>query len=138
MQIVNKWGANYLIASVEERIDSKIRKEKIYFGKTLIYPGIKIKKIGEKNRSSFEMNNGHFLEYQGLIKVQSIEYCVFKPKNADEIKDENEYRYVFAITSFPKPEKLLISNSKGNGFCDIDCSTVELFIIENVQLKLTI
>jgi hypothetical protein len=125
MEIISKWGANYLVCAPNKY---KPNPEKLTFGTTVISPGTKISKIGEKKRTSFEMEDGNYLEYEGTLLVDGSRFCVFNSSAIDDIKKEPIYRYVFAMDERTKaPTFLLLFNKTFQCSRDVDCRIITLW-----------
>src|SRR5690606_35918077 len=120
MHIQYQKGANYLVADKNEY---NPKKETLYFGETKIVPGTKIKKIGVRKRTSFEMMEGSYLQYEGTINIDNVKHCVFS-STWDDNPEEPIYRYVFAMANTRHPEFLYLQNKTGHSGCDIDCRIV--------------
>lgn len=125
MQIISKWGANYLVCSPKEY---KPSPETLKFGTTTIHPGTKITKIGERKRTSFEMEDGVYLEYEGTMKIKDSKFCIFNSSVIEDSEGEPVYRYVFAMPDCTKePTFLLIFNKTFQCSRDVDCKIVTLW-----------
>ena len=100
MITVLKWGAMY--GMLEE--GEKIRTEAVQLGEQLIVPGDKISKIGRKARSTFEMQDGFWLEYVG--RVDRTLLFVSRPTGANG----DPWYYAF---HYVDPETLIIGSEHG-------------------------
>lgn len=108
-------GAMYL-----ETEGERIERVPVELGNSIIYPGKFVKKLGDINRTSFEMQDGWYLRYQGKVE----EHIIFDT-NCDS--DSNIY-YAFAYID---RNTLLIC---GNSGCrDIRINEVEIF--DTVEMK---
>lgn len=97
--IESKWGAMYLVTDESYTVDpvTLISPEGI-----TLSPGEKVSQIGKIKRTSFEMNDGFTMQYEGLLKVKTITYAIFKSsgfdKGGDDLFTANlTYRYAFAV-----------------------------------------
>jgi len=120
--IVVKYGANYLVANPDHY---KPIKETLYFGQTKITPGIKIRKIGIKKRTSFEVNEDSFLKYEGTLKIRDVKHIIFSSNWKDE-PNAPLFRYAFAIANTTKPKFMYLTSKSMQSGADIDCKHVEL------------
>lgn len=93
--IINKWAAEYLV------YDEPIQPQPVTLtsphGITL-QPGQRITQIGKERRTAFMLIPGHFMIYEGLLKVNRIVYAIFhNPRHDDpQMKmfgSEKNYRY---------------------------------------------
>lgn len=123
MDIVNQYGANYLVCNP---LEYNPTQETLFFGGTKIVPGTKIKKIGDKKRSSFEASEGSFFKYEGTLIIDEVKHCVFSSTWEDN-PGEFIYRFVFAMSEdTDKPKFLFQSNKTKQSGADIDCTSVTL------------
>ncbi len=120
--IVVKYGANYLIANPDHY---KPIKETLYFGSTKITPGTKISKIGNKKRTSFEIKDDSFLQYEGTLKIRDVKHVIFSSSWEDELNTPI-YRFAFAIANTTRPKFMYLTSKSMQSGADIDCSYVEL------------
>ena len=138
--IVEKWGAMYLC------FDQKIKITPTLLTTTegiTIEPGEKVTKIGKKKRTSFDLQDGVYMEYEGIYKEGNVRYAVFncpdheaKPNVQLELfssskKKEVQYRYVFScVFNGRKLNKLLVH--RANSCRDFDLSSITF--LKNDQL----
>jgi hypothetical protein len=122
MNIVNQYGANYLVCNP---LEYNPNKETLFFGETEIIPGTKIKKIGEKKRTSFEASEDSFFKYEGTLIIREVKHCVFASTWKDN-PGEFIYRFIFAMDDTNKPNFLFLSNKTKQSGADIDCTKVTL------------
>ena len=129
MEIASKWGANYLIVKPNEY---KPNPETLYFGKTEIKPGTRIKKIGIKVRSCFELKDDLYMTYEGTLMVENVKHCIFAGTwNDQELMKETGnkvlFKFAFAVEeNTSSPTFLLRFTKNGKASSDIDCTHVEL------------
>jgi hypothetical protein len=97
----------------------------LFFGETEITPGIKISKIGERKRTSFEAADDSYFQYEGTIQFEEIKYCLFSSTWKDT-PGEFIYRYAFAMEETTTPTFFFKSNKNSRSGCDIDCRKVTL------------
>lgn len=100
MITVLKWGAMY--GMLEE--GKSIRPEAVQLGEQLIVPRDRITKIGSKARTSFEMQDGFWLEYVG--RVDRTLLFVSRPTGANG----DPWYYAF---HYVDPETLIIGSAHG-------------------------
>jgi len=81
-----------------------LRPEAVRLGKQLLIPGARIVKIGSKARTSFEMKDGFYLEYVGLIERTLL--FISKPTGANG----DPWYYAF---HYVDPETLIIGSEHG-------------------------
>jgi|GEM_PF-2053610 len=105
-----KWGAMYGI--LEDGDD--LRPEAVQLSDSLIIPGDRITRIGGKNRSSFQMMDGFWLEYVGRMDNALL----FKSGPAGT--DGKPWYYAFYYVD---PEILIIGT--GAGCMDIRADRIE-------------
>lgn len=122
MEVVNQYGANYLVCNP---LEYNPNKEVLFFGDTEIKPGTKIQKIGDKKRTSFEASDDSYFKYDGTIKLDDVKYCLFASTWKDN-PGEFIYRYAFAMADTNRPTFLYHQSKKGNSGCDIDSRKVTL------------
>lgn len=132
ISIVEKWGAMYLC------FDQKIKiypDELITTNLIRISPGDKIVRFGTQKRTSFILNDGVFMIYEGIYKEGKIKYAVFNCPAHEQVpnvqldlfskpKNHNiQYRYVFSCVFLKsRLNKLLIH--KNNSCSDVDVSSI--------------
>ena len=103
--------------------------------------GERITKIGTKKRTAFELQDGVYMEYEGIYKEGNVKYAVFncpdhqaKPNVQLELfatkpKNTMQYRYVFSCVFLGrKLNKLLVHCT--NSCRDIDVSSIT-FLVNN-------
>ncbi|REK60130.1 MAG: hypothetical protein C6W55_00080 [Thermobacillus sp.] len=105
-----KWGAMYGMLDDGD----EIRPEVVQLGDRLIIPGDRITRIGSKDRSSFHMQGGFWLEYAG--RVDNALLFTSGPSGVDG----NPWYYAFFYVD---PETLLIGG--GTGCMDIRADRID-------------
>lgn len=138
--IVEKWGAMYLC--FDQKIKITPTKLTTTEGITIV-PGEKVTKIGRKKRTTFELQDGVYMEYEGIYKEGNVRYAVFncpdhqaKPNVQLELfsssrKKEVQYRYVFSCVFIGrKLNKFLVH--RANSCRDIDLASITF--LEDGQL----
>lgn len=66
-----QYGAMY--ANVERDL---IRPDPVELGDGVLFPGEFVQRLGEKARSSFEMREGHYLRYLGMVEDRTGCSCL--------------------------------------------------------------
>ena len=101
IEIIPKWGAMYL--KYDEPINIKPKKL-VSVQNVRLIPGQELRKIGAKKRTSFEVNEGFKLIYEGVLSHEKNLYAVFNCTGFDVSQRQLElfsspvnYRYVFNI-----------------------------------------
>lgn len=79
-----------------------------------IKPGDKITKLGTKRRSSFEVIEGHYLEYCGLYRFDEIDHMVFT-SFSEPLQWRDQYWY-YAFAIIPDSNRLYLQSSENSGF----------------------
>jgi hypothetical protein len=102
--IINKWAAEYLV--FDEPIHPNPVPLTSPHGITL-QPGQQITQIGKERRTAFMLIPGHFMIYEGLLKVNGIVYAIFHNPRHDEPQmqlfgSEKQYRYALACVFVTK------------------------------------
>lgn len=136
--IEEKWGAMYLC------FDQKVKITPTTLTTTegiTIRPGEKITKIGRKKRTAFELQDGVYMEYEGIYKEGNVKFAVFncpgheaKPNVQLELfttkpKNPMQYRYVFSCVFLGrKLNKLLVH--RANSCRDFDLTSIT-FLADN-------
>jgi len=128
--IIPKYGAEYL--AFDEPV--KIRKRSLNFtNNTTLLPGEKVVKIGIKKRTSFELQDGFFMRYEGVLKQNNIVYAVFDVPAHNVIPNVQldlfskhkvlRYKYVFACAFVKKKVSCFVISSE-KGCRDIDTNYI--------------
>lgn len=111
-------GAMYCELEGEEVI-----KEPIELGDRVLEYGDFIQKLGDKNRSSFEMNEGFYLKYEGYVESEVCKELLFTTNVVSGDSDSNKF-YVF---SYIDSNCLGVFNpGKGSGY-EIRLTSIEIF-----------
>jgi len=119
MNIFSKYGAMY--ADIKEH---EIIRESIFLGDKLLNVGQYVHKIGEKKRSSFEMNEGVYLKYEGKGKdVDSSEVLLFSTNHIIHDEKKSTY-YAFCYID---PNTLLVCNPGNHSAYDIRLETLIVY-----------
>ncbi|MFV9511818.1 hypothetical protein [Tepidibacillus sp. LV47] len=108
-----QFGAMY--AEIEE--GDVIERAPIELGDKILEPGDYVRKIGEKKRTSFEMQDGYYLKYIGKID----KYLLFLT-NSYEDWQNSKFFYAFAYVD---NNTLVIGGRKG--VRDIRVNKLEVF-----------
>lgn len=106
-----KLGLGAMYAFLE---GEKINKSSIKLGGTYMKPGDCVCRIGEKDRSSFEMKDGYYLEYVGQVD----ETLLFRTYGT-------EGRDIYYAFYYTDENTLLIQSSK-TGFWDVSVKKLEI------------
>lgn len=101
--------------------DEKIKKSSIELGDKILLPGQFVNKLGEKERTSFEMQEGWYLRYVGKFE----QYILFDT-NCDTENKKMYYCFIYI-----DKKTLLIGNQVG---CrDVRIGDLEVF--DNVKMQ---
>lgn len=119
MEVVYKWGANYLVSETDIVPDKITLRTKTQ----AIKPGDKIVKLGSKTRSEFNLSKGVHMEYEGISKVGNLEYAIFKC-SAWDLLEGKYYRYAFNPVIVNGILTAFLQGSY-NGMRDIDVNTIK-------------
>lgn len=111
MQTIMKWGAMY--GQLED--GEQISKESVQLGDILLHPGDQVSRIGKKKRSMFEMKDGYFLKYVGMVDRHLL--FTSMPTGCDGDPWYYAFAYIDATT-------LLVGSHKG--CCDIRVDDLQL------------
>lgn len=138
--IVEKWGAMYLCFDQKPKISPKTINTT---DAIVIQVGDKITKIGSKKRTSFELQSGVYMEYEGIYKEGGVKYAVFNCPDHEEKPNVQlelfstkpnkpmQYRYVFSCVFIGrKLNKLLVH--RANSCRDFDLTSITF--LEDNQL----
>ncbi|TDT63408.1 hypothetical protein [Fonticella tunisiensis] len=116
-------SANY----IELEDDEKIIEKPVELGDKLLVPGDFVKKIGEKERSSFEMQEGYFLKYMGYVESEYGKDLLFGTNVISA--DTRRFYYSFAYID----KNTLLVQGNQTGFWDIRVEKLEVF--KDVEMK---
>jgi hypothetical protein len=134
MEIVSKWGANYLICT-KDKLDDNLKKPTLKFGKHTIKPGTKISKFGENKRTSFEVPENSYLRYEGILIIDEVNHCIFSSSWDDDKNVDIIYRFAFSIKDGLQHEFLLIHNKTFQSCRDVDCTKIKFYGLREVKKK---
>lgn len=107
-------GAMYARLNKEEM--NKIERDSVKLGDGVLNPGEFVRKLGEKKRSSFEMQDGYFLRYEGRLG----KYLLF---GVNDIESQDGLFYAFGYVD---PNTLIVGNKSGGW--DVRIKTLEKFM----------
>jgi hypothetical protein len=115
---ISSWnGAMYV--TVEE--NDVVRKIPVELGDGILHPGEFVSKLGEKKRTSFYMQPGFYLRYEGMIES----YLIF---NVNLYDNKENIFYAFAYVD---KNTLLISS--GRGMWDVRVNHLEKFQLNEIK-----
>lgn len=109
-------GANYVICP-----ENLISKKPIELGDKILYPGLMINELGDKERTKFSMQENRYLKYAGMLSDEKILLFAPFPYTKRNDKFDNCY-YSFGYVD---RNTLLVFTAKG-GARDIRVNTLNL------------
>lgn len=125
IEIQSKWGAQYL--TYDEPIELE-KKNLLSRQGILLKVGDKVTKIGSKKRSNFELNNGFYMEYEGLLTIDKTTYAIFNCPDHNANADTNkQYRYAFGAIILNGDELSCFLICGNRGAADIQMDYLEIF-----------
>jgi len=107
------YGRGSMYAKIEE--GDEILREPVQLGDKLLYPGQYVNRLGHKYRSSFEMQDGWYLRYEGRVG----KFLLF---GVNATAEDNFY-YAFMYIN---PNELLVQSAQ-NAFYDVHVDWLEVY-----------
>lgn len=125
--IQNKYRADYLVTDEPIKLTAMtlISRQGIS-----LEPGMKISRIGKANRTSFEMMEGMYMIYEGILKWEGLTYAIFNCPEHNLPNAPFQYRYAFTCCVSDFDGKLLcflIGEGGPKGCRDVILDNIELF-----------
>jgi hypothetical protein len=110
-------SANY----IELEGDEQIIVAPVELGDKLLVPGDYVNKIGEKQRTNFEMQDGYYLKYLGYVEDSVGKNLLF----GTNVISANTRRFYYSF-AYSDKNTLLMQGSQ-YGFWDIRVQRLEVF-----------
>lgn len=115
MKFGNFYGAMY----VELEENEIIEKKTVKLGESTISPGQYVSQLGHKRRSSFEMNDGFYLKFEGITDSNILIFST----NVKSFK-EDKRRIYYAFFYIDKNTLFIKNELSGR---DISIDSVDIF-----------